>query len=67
MVISTAVRSSSTVLEANVYLFDIFFWLFENQAFNIPRTCFRNHKKQPNKQKNNNHNLQRVSWDLFEI
>ena len=51
MVISTTVRSSSTVLEANVYLFDIFFWLFENQAFNIPRTCFRNHKKQPNKQK----------------
>ena len=50
MVISTAVRSRSTVLEANIYFSDILFWIFEKQAFNIPRTGFRNHKKQTNEQ-----------------
>ena len=51
MVISTAVKSRSTVLEANIYLSDIFFWIFENQEFNIRNIWFRYHENQTNKQK----------------
>ena len=59
MVISTAVQSRSTVLEDNVYISDIFFGYLK-----IRDSAFQESDKQT---KNNNHNLQRVSWDLFEI
>ena len=65
MVISTAAKSRSTVLEANIYLSDISFGYFKirHSTFQV----FALDKESDKQTTNNNHNLQRVSWDLVEI